>query len=176
MRTKEIKPEKVQAVETIKDMLNGFKAFYLVDFTGWTVAQMTEIRRTLKQNDARMRVVKNTLLRIALKQKGIEGLDEYLQGPSALVVSYRDEIQPLKLIHKFIKDTEKGKLKIAYLDGQVFANEQLDQLVKLPSLDELRMKVVGGVASPLYGLVNALNGLMSSLVNVLNQIKDKKGE
>ena len=92
------------------------------------------------------------------------------------MVSYRDEILPLKLINDHIKETGKGKIKAVYLGGTLYYGEAIDRLVKLPSLEQLRGQVVGAIGAPLYGLVYALSGLLRNLVSVLDQIREKKGE
>lgn len=177
-RAATVKPEKIEAVKQIGEMLENATAFYFVDFHGWNVAEISKIRRDLKQNEARMKVVKNTLLKRALSEKELylEEMDPYLEGPTALVVSYKDEILPLKLINDHIKETGKGKIKAVYLGGTLYYGDAIDRLVKLPSLDQLRGMVVGAMAAPMYGLVYALSGLLRNLVSVLDQIKEKKGE
>ncbi len=177
-RVENIKPEKIEAVRQIKEMLKDGKAFYLIDFKGWNVAEITKLRRDLKNNDARMRVVKNTLLRIALRDEELyrDEMAPFLEGPTALVVTYRDEIQPLKLINDYIKETNKGNIKAVFIGDTLYHGDAIKQLVKLPSIEQLRGQVVGAFAAPMYGLVFALGGLLRNLVNVLEQIKEKKGE
>ncbi len=171
-----VKPEKVKKVEEIKELLKESKGFYLADFTGLTVAEITDLRRRLREKNARMKVVKNTMARRALEDLGYQGFSEILVGPNAIIVAYEDPIEPLKAVFEFIKEVQKTKLKAGYVDGEVFDTKGLEQLSKLPSKDTLRAQVVGTLQAPIYGLVWRLKGMLTGLAIVLNEIKKKKEE
>ena len=171
-----VKPEKVKKVEEIKELLKDSKGFYLADFTGLTVAEITDLRRRLREKNALMKVVKNTMARRALEDLGYEGFSEILVGPNAIIVAYEDPVEPLKSLFEFIKEVNKTQVKVGYVEGTVFDADALKQLSKLPSKDVLRAQVVGTLQAPIYGLVWRLKGMLTSLVLVLNEIKKKKEE
>ncbi len=171
-----VKPEKVKKVEEIKELLKDSKGFYLADFTGLTVAEITDLRRRLREKNALMKVVKNTMARRALEDLGYEGFSEILVGPNAIIVAYEDPVEPLKSIFEFIKEVNKTQVKVGYVEGTVFDADALKQLSKLPSKDVLRAQVVGTLQAPIYGLVWRLKGMLTSLALVLNEIKKKKEE
>jgi len=171
-----VKPEKIKKVEEIKELLKDSKGFYLADFTGLTVAEITDLRRRLREKKALMKVVKNTMARRALEDLGYEGFSEILVGPNAIIVAYEDPVEPLKSIFEFIKEVNKTQLKVGYVEGTIFDADGLKQLSKLPSKDVLRAQVVGTLQAPIYGLVWRLKGMLTSLAVVLNEIKKKKEE
>ncbi len=171
-----VKPEKVKKVEEIKELLKDSKGFYLADFTGLTVAEITDLRRRLREKNALMKVVKNTMARRALEDLGYKEFSEILVGPNAIIVAYEDPVEPLKSIFEFIKEVNKTQVKVGYVEGTVFDADALKQLSKLPSKDVLRAQVVGTLQAPIYGLVWRLKGMLTSLALVLNEIKKKKEE
>lgn len=170
------KPEKTEVVKNLKEILKGAKGIYLADFTGLSVPEITELRKRLKEKGYIFKVVKNTLARIALEELGKSHINEFLVGPNALVVSYNDVVEPVKIFFNFKKEYQKIELKVGLIDDRVLKAKELDALSKLPGLDELRVKIVGTLQSPIYGLVFQLKGLLNSLVWTLEALKKKKEE
>jgi len=169
-----VKPEKIQEVEQIKEILKDAKAVYLSDFTHLTVAEINELRRKLKEKNALYKVIKNTRARFAFEALGYKDLIPYLEGPNALLVAYEDEIEPLKVFFDFKKEVGKGVLKVGELEGRIYEERDLESLSKLPGKKELQAKLVMGLNSVFYRLVNALNWPLSSLVWTLESIKKTK--
>lgn len=147
----------------------------LTDYRGLSVAQMQDLRSQLRPHQAEMRVAKNTLTRLAAQSREIEGLDGVLTGPTALVFSWEDVAEPAKVIRDFARSSRILEIKAAVFEGEVVPASQVEAIADLPSRDELIAKVVGGVSSPIYGLVNVLSGPARSLVYALqaraNQIE-----
>ena len=170
------KPEKTKKVEELKEMLKDAKGLYFADFTGLTVPEITELRRRMKEKNVVFKVIKNTLMRIALDELGYTEIKEMVVGPNAIVVSYEDPIESIKILYNFRKEFEKGDVKVGYIEGMVLGKEDLEKLAKLPGKDELRAKVVGALSGPLYMLVLSLNGLLNKLVWTLEAIKKAKEE
>ncbi len=168
------RPEKVKFVEELRARLQEAKAIYLVDFSGFTVAEDVVLRRKLREAGAFYKVVKNTMLRLALKGTEAEALAEDLKGPHAVLLPLEDEVAPLKAFYEYSKELKKGALRKGYLAGKVYTAEELEALAKLPSIQELRAKAVGALAAPLSGLVYALNGLLTKVVVALDQIRQQK--
>ncbi len=169
------KQKKVEILNETKNLISNSKGFYVIDYKGWNVAEINVLRRKLKENNAKMKVIKNTLFTLALKNMNINVFEKF-EGTNAFVFVMGDEIQPLKLISEFIKETNKGALKLGYINGIKYDEKQLEVLSKLPSLSELRAKVVSAINAPIYNLVYSLKGLITNLVIVLSEIKNKKEE
>ncbi|OGC33395.1 50S ribosomal protein L10, partial [candidate division WOR-1 bacterium RIFOXYB2_FULL_48_7] len=133
------------------------------------------LRKNLRAENAELKVIKNTLIERAVKETGLDGLADSLKGPTILLLGYKDAVTPLKVLVKFIKDNEKGEIRQGVVDKNLYGKSDLGAIAKLPSKDVLIGKAVGGLKSPLYGLVNVLHGPIRKVVYALNAIKDKKG-
>jgi large subunit ribosomal protein L10 len=120
-----------------------------------------------------MRVAKNTLTKIAAHSQEITGLDDILEGPTALVFAWEDPAQPAKILRDFARLSRILEIKGAVMEGQILSAEQVADIADLPSRDELIAKVVGGIASPLYGIVIVLSGPVRSLAYVLQARKEQ---
>ncbi|ACM22393.1 MULTISPECIES: 50S ribosomal protein L10 [Thermotoga] len=169
----------------VKEMTEIFKRSSLAlfaDFTGFTVADLTELRSRLREKyngGARFKVVKNTLLTLSLKDAGYEGYEEFLKGPTAvLYVTDGDPVEAVKIIYNFYKEknADLSKLKGGFLEGRKFSSEEVEKIAKLPSKEELYAMLVGRVKAPISGLVFVLSGILRNLVLVLNAVKEKKSE
>jgi len=166
--------EKVQKVQEITELLKGNSDLILLDYRGLTVADITELRRKLSSEQTSFRVLKNTLVKRAASEAGVEGLDDYLQGPIAIAFCGGDITAAAKALYDFGKELEKLEIRAGLLDGKMIDASQVVALAKLPSRDELLAKLVGSLKSPLSGLVRVLNGPPQSLTTVLGQIVKQK--
>jgi len=165
--------QKKKAVAELKDKFDKSKTVILTDYRGLDVAEMTELRRQLRETGVDYKVVKNTLARIAARDLGMEFLDEYLVGPTAIAFS-EDPVAPAKVLCKFADDHQDLELKAGIMDGKLIDIDSIKQLADLPSREVLLAQVLAGMKAPITGLVNVLNGPLRSLVYVLQAVKDKK--
>lgn len=166
---------KKETVQELKDTLSDAAVAFVVDYRGLTVKELTQIRKELYKNDAQLTVMKNTLVKRAIEGTDMEPLAEFLSGPTALAIGRSDQVVPIKVIKKYFKDNKKeNEIRGGALDGKALSLAEVDQLSQLPSLDELRGKLVGGIASPLNGIVAAISGPQRGLVNVLDQYAKHK--
>jgi large subunit ribosomal protein L10 len=170
------RPNKVAIVEEITADMKATNAYYLVDFRGITVTEATELRSRLRNVDASLTVVKNTLAKRAAVEAGVEGLDVLLEGPTAIAFCRGDLVAPAKVLQGFIREKKKLVIKGGYLQSRVLQAAQVEQLATLPSREELIAKLVGGIAAPLYGLANVLTGPIRGLVVTLDQIREQRAK
>ena len=168
--------EKIDQVGQLVETLNSSKAVYLADFTGVDVASVTQLRSELRQASIGYQVVKNRLAKLAVAQAGMDDLDEYFTGPTAIAYSEEDPVEPAKILQKFIEDGGKLTLKSGFVDGQLVSSDQIQALASLPSREELYGKVVGGIQAPLYGFAAVPSGLLRNLVGALAALEEKKRE
>ncbi|MFN8614861.1 MAG: 50S ribosomal protein L10 [Vampirovibrionales bacterium] len=167
-------PKKKEDVALLEETMKKATVAYVFDYRGLTVAEITQLRRRLYKTDAALTVSKNTLLRRAIAGTDKEGLTPYLAGPTAILYGFADQIAPLKVIKDYLKETKKDNaIRGGVLDGSSLSSGDVEDLAKLPSREVLLGKLVGGIASPLQGLVAALSGPQRSLVNVLDQYAKK---
>ena len=170
----DIRPEKAGKVAELKDLLSSSKGAVLVDYCGLTVAEDTELRSKMREAGVKYMVAKNTFIRIAAKEAGIEGLDAYLEHNTALAFSAEDPVAPAKILNDFSKDHKALELKAGVLDGKVIAVEEVKALAELPSREELLAKLVGSMQAPISGLVNVLQGTIRNFVYTLEAVRQKK--
>jgi len=170
------KEEKVRKKEEIKELLKDARGIYFFDFTGYSVPEITELRQRLKQKGARMMVVRNTLTRKALSELGKKEIEEFLVGPNAIVVTYKEELDSVKTLFDFSQEIEKGEIKGGWFAGKTLEKEEVIRLAKLPSVETLRARTVSALKSPLIVLLFYLKGLTNSLVLTLDAIRRKKEE
>jgi large subunit ribosomal protein L10 len=165
--------EKARVIEELAGKLRGGSAV-LVDYQGINVAQSTDLRQQSRDAGVEFVVAKNTLTIRAANEAGIEGLEEYLVGPTALAFS-EDPVASAKLMAKFADDVETFVLKGGLLDGgRVLDGAEVVALSKLPGREQLLAQIVGGISSPLTGLVTVLNNTIQGLVVALGQIAEQK--
>ncbi len=166
---------KEETLVSLQEKLQRTKALIFTHYQGLTVKDITELRRTLRQQDVELVVAKKTLLRKALAASGHEAaMVDRLVGSVALAFGFTDEVAPAKLIQMFAKDHPAVELIGGIVAGQVMDATQAVALAKLPSRDELRAQTVWIIGSPLSGTVNVLAGPLRGLINILNALKDKQ--
>src|ERR671916_335370 len=165
--------EKAQVIEALAEKLRGGTAV-LVDYQGMDVARSTDLRRRSREAGVEFVVAKNTLTRRAADEAGVDGLQDYLVGPTALAFS-EDPVASAKLMAEFAGQVESFALKGGLLEGgRVLSEADVVALSKLPSRDQLIAQIVGGISSPLTGLVTVLNNTVQGLVVALGQIAEQK--
>ena len=150
-------------VAEIKEKLEKAKAIVIADYQGLTVEEDTQLRKNLRTEGIEYKVYKNTLVTLAAKELGIEGLDEFLEGPSAIAFSYEDVTAPARILNNFASDHKKLELKAGLIDGEIYDKDKIVQLASIPSKEVLIAKLLGSIKAPL-----------SNLAYLLNAIKDKK--
>lgn len=170
----DIRPEKAGKVAELKDLLSSSKGAVLVDYCGLAVAEDTELRSKMREAGVKYMVAKNTFIRIAAKEAGIEGLDAYLEHNTAVAFSAEDPVAPAKILNDFSKDHKALEIKAGILDGKVIALDEVKALAELPSREELLAKLVGSMQAPISGLVNVLQGTICNFVYTLEAVRQKK--
>ena len=166
--------QKKDLVERLSKQLAETEITLLVDYKGLTVLQVTELRAKLREAGVQMAVVKNTLLRRAAEGTDTALMADLFKGPNAIVMSKDDPVAPAKILVDFVKDNEKLEIKGAALAGKLLGEEEIKQLAKMPSKEELLAKLVYTINAVPTNLVNVLSGVPRAFVNVLNAVKDQK--
>lgn len=165
---------KKEVVQELSEKIKSAKTIVLADYRGLTVEQDTELRNALRKAGVEYKVVKNTLTRFAANENGLEGLDPFLNGPTAMAISTADPVAPAKVLSEFSKKYEKLELKAGVVEGKVIDIDGIKALAELPPREVLIAKVLGGFNAPISGFVNVLNGNLRGLAVALNAIAEKK--
>jgi large subunit ribosomal protein L10 len=166
--------QKALLIDEISEQLEGVPTIYVTDFKGLSVAESNDLRNQFREAGVEFRVVKNTLLRMALERLGgYDDLIEHLSGPSAVAIS-DEPAAPARVIKQFVKDagTDQPTLKAAYIDGDLYGGDQLDVLAALKSRDELLGDVIGLLLSPATNIVGALEAQGQNLVGAIKAIAE----
>ncbi|MDY6028644.1 MAG: 50S ribosomal protein L10 [Acidaminococcaceae bacterium] len=169
-----IRPEKAAKVAELKELLSGAKCAVLVDFCGLTVAQDTELRRKMREAGVHYSVVKNTLLRIAAAEAGIEGLEPSLEKNTAIAVSPEDPVAVAKIVCEFAKANKVFQVKVGILDGTIISAEAVKELAALPPKEVLVAKLLGSMNAPISGFVGVLQGTVRKVVYALDAVRQAK--
>ena len=164
----------VDKVALIKEKIDKAQVAVVSEYTGLSVEEITKLRRELQKEGGDYMVTKNTLAKIAIKGTPYEVLAETLKGPIAIAFGFTDQVAPAKVLSKFIKDTKKGEIIAAAMDGQLMSAEEAKALANLPSREELYAKMLGCINSPASGIANSVNAVMSSLVRAVAAVRDQK--
>ena len=174
MPSKKVLEQKKEVVGELSKRFKAAKSIVLADYRGLTVEQDTELRNNLRKAGVQYKVVKNSLARFAAKENGLDGLDSYLNGPTAIAISETDPVAPAKVLAEFAKKFEKFELKAGVVEGRVIDVNGLKALAELPSREVLIARVLAGFNAPISGFVNVLNGNLRALVIALNAIAEAK--
>jgi large subunit ribosomal protein L10 len=165
--------QKAAVVAELAEQIGSSQAVIAVDYRGLSVPQAAEVRSQLRDADATLKDVKNTLTERAADQAGAEALKELLEGPTALTFVRGDVALAAKAINTFHKEHEVLEFKGGLMDGNALSPDDLKAIAKLPARDVLHAQLVGTVAAPLNGIVRGLANLISGLASQLEQIREQ---
>ncbi len=168
------KDQKKNLIDSLNDSILRAKSIVFTDYQGLKVSKMQELRKQLRDQGIDLKVTKNTLLSIALKNNNLSVDDAILSKPLAIISGYQDEVEPCKVVNNFVKDNENLKILGGIVDKKFVDINQIKALATMPSRDELYAKVVGSCAAPISGFVNVLAGNLRGLVQVIKLYSDKK--
>ncbi|BDG34189.1 50S ribosomal protein L10 [Parageobacillus sp. VR-IP] len=156
---------KKQIVAEIAEKFRASKSTVIVDYRGLNVAEITELRKQLREAGVEFKVYKNTLTRRALAEVGLEGLSDVFTGPNAIAFSNEDVVAPAKILSEFAKDHEALEIKAGVIEGNIATLEEINALAKLPSREGL-----------LSMLLSVLQAPIRNFALVTKAVADKKEE
>jgi len=157
MASDAILKQKEEEVAKLAEKFKTSNLILLTDYRGITVDSVTALRNTLRDTNAEYKVIKNNIVRRALETNGETSLDEALEGPTAVITTEGEYLDPLKAIYNFSKDNDFYKIKGGIVEGKVLSVEELITLAKLPSRQELLGMLAGGLLGTISKLAVGLN-------------------
>ena len=163
MASEKVLKQKEEAVNSLAAELKDASLVLLVDYRGITVEDATKLRKEVREANAEYKVIKNNIIKRALNANGENGLDNLLEGPTALITSKEDYLAPAKAIYNFSKNNDFYKIKGGIIEGKVMTAEEIITIAKLPSRQELLAKLAG-----------ALLGNITKLAVALDQVRSQK--
>ncbi len=171
-------PRNDASVAQLKELLGDASTFFLVNYQGLSAGELTRLRQKIRDAGARLLIAKNTLIHVVLKEQGVEGFADTLQGPTALVLVGDDPVAPAKVLTEFAKTQAKNlpASKGGMLQGSPIAADALDRIAKLPAREQLLSELLGVLQAPLQQLVGVLEGPQRNMVGVIQNYTDKLKE
>ena len=171
MSTKAFKQDKVSL---IKEKIVKSQVAIVTEYKWYSVEEITNLRRALQKEGGDYMVTKNTLAKLAVKDTPYEVLTETFKGPIAIAFGFGDQVAPAKALSNFIKDTKKGEIIAAAMDGKLLSASEAKALATIPSKEEIYAKMLGCINSPATGIVGSVNAVMASLTRAVAAVRDQK--
>ncbi len=170
--------QKEAIVSDLRAIVTQSKGAILTDYRGLTVAEVTNLRRKLRELDAEYHIVKNTLFKIAAGDTITPELETLLTGPTAIAFARNDVVAPTKAILDFLRDLRKPDIKVkgGWIDGRVYDVAQVTALSKLPPREQIVAQLVGTLNGPVAQLVGTLDNIIGEFVRTVQAIHDKRAE
>ncbi len=165
MASENILKQKEEEVNKLAEKLKDAKVILLTDYRGINVADVTKLRAELRAAKGEYKVIKNNIIKRALDANGESGLDDLLEGPTAIVIGTEDYLEPSKVIYNFSKNNEFYKIKGGIIEGKVMTAEEIITLAKLPSRQELMAKLAGALLGNITKLAVALDAVREQKAN-----------
>ncbi|MEY2713101.1 MAG: hypothetical protein RL005_1323 [Planctomycetota bacterium] len=169
-------PQKEAILQDTQQRIAQVRGLYLADFSGMTVQSLSLLRTKCREQGVQFKVIKNTLLRRAFNERGIQELDDHLVGPTGLVFSPTDEMAPAKILADFAKEHEKPRVKAAVVDGRLYDEKAILQLAKLPSREVLLSQLLGTFVAPMTTFLGAVNALLATPANMADALAREKSK
>jgi len=165
--------EKVQKVNELKERIRGSEALFVTDYRGLSVAEATELRRALGGSGARFTVTKNTLMKRAAGEAGIEGFDELLDGPTAVAFVDGDPIAAAKSLSEAIRRFRTLEVRGGYMEGRVLSSAEAAALATIEPREVLLSKLAGAMKAELAGAASMFQAVQGRFLSVLEAYREK---
>ncbi len=164
---------KEDVVADVKERVSKASFALVTDYRGMTVAELTELRKRLKQNNAECKIAKNTLMKIAVRDTNLKELESLLVGPSALLLSYGEPTACAKTLVEYNKEIEKGSVKGGVFEGKLLTQEEVQVFATLPSKEVLIAQIAGLLTSSTASIVGIFEGLIRDIALLSEEVAKK---
>ena len=168
--------DKKQIVSEVNTAANSALSAVLADYRGVTVSDLTELRKTARENKVYLRVVRNTLLKKAVEGTEYECIQEVLVGPTILAFSEEDPGAAARVLKDFAKEKEAFEIKALAVGGELMGADQIDRLAKLPTRHEALTMLAAVTQAPITKLARTLNEVPSKVTRAVAAVRDQKQE
>ena len=166
--------EKEQVVADVTELISNSSSLFFTDFAGMTVAESSELRREFRKMGVKYQVVKNTLIKKAMKSasSGEEAFG-YLVGPTGVAFGSEDPVAPARVLKKFFDKSKKPATKAFVIDKRVFTGERLNEFAAMPTKPEMIGAILGSISAPISGIAGSVSAVMRDLVSVIDALEKK---
>jgi len=166
--------QKEREVGFLSDKIKSAKSLVFAEYKGLKVSEMNDLRSKLRKEDSEIKVLKNRLMKRAIKNHGLDSLSAFFTGPTAMAFSDGDPVLPAKILASFAKDHDKLLLKGGYVEGKALTQEDIIKLSKMASREELLARALSSLMAPATNMACVLSAVPRGLVCAINAIKEKK--
>ncbi|MDZ4722292.1 MAG: 50S ribosomal protein L10 [candidate division Zixibacteria bacterium] len=166
--------KKVESVAEMKKMFEDSSSYFITDYQGLNVADITTLRKTLRKSRVNFLVAKNTLFLRAASEAGEPNLEKFFKGPTAIAFSSDDASIAAKILNDFAKDKELPRMKVFVVDDHVHSAADIKRLADLPSREVLLAGVLGAVEAPFSQLVGSIDGFFRELIGSIDALAEKQ--
>lgn len=168
------KEDKTKVVDELKDKFSRSKSFFLTDFTGLNVGEITGLRKDFRTRKVEYRVAKNTLIKLVAKDLSLDQMVEHLEGPTGIAFGYDDPVTPAKILYEVNKKLSKPRIKIFWVEGKFFKGNEIEKLAKLPSREILYAQIIVSLDSGMRNLIGTLEGILREFVGTVDALAKAK--
>lgn len=166
--------QKLEEVSRIKELFDGNNAYFVTDYQGLNVTEMTILRKKLREQNIKFIIAKNTLVRVASEQAGVAGIGEHLNGPTAIAFTKDDAAVAAKILHDSFKERELPRMKVFVVEQEVFSGGDIQKLADLPTKDELLGMIASAVEAPVKNVAMLIDAFFQGLLGVIEALAEKK--
>jgi large subunit ribosomal protein L10 len=166
--------DKTKLVDELKEKFSKSKSFFLTDFTGLNVGEITGLRKDFRTKKIEYRVAKNTLIKLVAKDLSLDQMVEHLEGPTGIAFGYDDPATPAKILYEVNKKLSKPKIKIFWVEGKFFKGNELEKLAKLPSRELLLAQIIVCLDSGMRNLIGTLEAILREFVGTVDALAGAK--
>lgn len=159
MPSEKVLQQKKDMVEQLTEKFQKAVSGVFVSYAGLTVEQDTKLRNELREAGVEYKVVKNTLIRFAANNLGMQELDPSLNGPTSIALSYDDVVAPARVLNKYVKEYEDFNFKTGFVEGKIMSLEEIKAMADLPSKEVLLTRTVVGLNAPIQKLAMAVKAI-----------------
>ncbi len=176
IKAKKIQDTKVKAIAKAKGKFEGYSDYIFANYRGLTVAQITELRKKLREKNCEFRVVKNNFARLAFEEMKAPDISIYLKDPTAITLTGTDSNEAAKILFDFAKEVPALAVKGGLIANTVYDAAMMESFSKLPGRSQLLSMLLSAMNGPAQNLVYVLNAVPTKLVRTLQAVVDKKAE
>jgi large subunit ribosomal protein L10 len=166
--------DKIQIVSEVNQAATSALSAVLANYRGVTVSELTELRKAARKNKVYLRVVRNTLLRRAVKDTDFECIKDVLKGPTILAFSQEDPGAAARVLQDFARENSRFEIKALSIGGRLLDASQIDVLAKLPTYDQAVSMLMSVMLGPITKLVKTLNEVPTKVTRAVAAIRDQK--
>ena len=167
------KKDKKEVIQNFKEMFSKSTLTVVTDYRGFTVAEITDLRKRLRKNNADYKIAKNTLIKLAAKETNLTELEKFLEGPTAILLSFGDPSACAKTFVEFIKEIEKGQIKGGVFEGKPLSKEEFKTFASLPSKEVLLGQIAGLLTANTASIVGIFESLIRDIALLAEEVAKK---